>query len=392
MTKIDDVAIVKCENYEQEKVDQAVQRAFDLLGGIQKFVKKGQNVALKVNLVHKANPEEATTTHPAVVLAVAKIIKGYGADCFIVDSAGGLYNAGAMAPIYRASGMTDLQEKYGININDNYGSATVDFAGRVNKKLILLDALEKADIIFNLCKLKTHGFTGLSNAVKNMFGAIPGLIKVEYHGKFQNLDSFNDNLYDIHDYYGDKLCLHISDAVMGMEGAGPTHGKPRFIGAIIMGQNPSTLDVTGCKIMNIDPLTMPTITAGQRNGYLKEDLSYTLLGDDLQGFVIKDYKSIKPNNFTPFASNVPRFLQGPINRWMTQRPVIKPKQCKGCSKCALHCPMKAIEMQTDKKGKRYAKIDYNKCIRCYCCQELCPFGVVKIKSGWLYRLRHRGGK
>ena len=383
------VAIKACDGYEQEKVDSAMEAGFNLLGGIKKFVKKGQTVALKVNLVHKATPEEATTTHPSVVLAVAKIIKSVGADCFIVDSAGGAYNASAMAPIYKAAGMLELNEKYGIKINDNYNSFKAPVNGKVSKEIELLDALEKADVIFNLCKLKTHGFTGISNAVKNMYGAIPGLVKVEYHAKFPSLDTFNDNLYDIHNYYGKKLCLHISDAIIGMEGAGPTHGTPRKIGLLMMGSNPACLDVVGCRLMNVDPMTIPTIEEGIKYGYLTENLDIQTVGDDYTKFVLKDYKSIKPNRYTPFASAVPQFLQKIVTSWMTQRPTIPCKKCKGCAKCFNHCPMKAIEMKTNKKGKRYAVIDYNKCIRCYCCQELCPFGVVKIKTGWIYKLRHK---
>ena len=384
------VAIKNCSSYEQNEVDKSMEEAFKLLGGIGKFVKKGQNVALKVNLVHKATPEEAVTTHPSIVLAVAKIIKSVGADCFIVDSAGGAYNQNAMMPIYKASGMYDLFEKHGIKINDNYDSCEVEIKNAsVSPKLTLLDALEKADVIFNLCKLKTHGFTGISNAVKNMFGAIPGLMKVEYHAKFQSLENFNDNLYDIHKYYGNKLALHISDAVFGMEGAGPTHGTPRKIGLIMMSSNPACLDYVGCKLMNVDPQSIPTIVQGVKNGFLSEDLKFETVGEDYNNYVIKDYKNIKPNKFTPFASTMPKWVQKLVNRWMTQRPTISCKKCKGCSKCFNHCPMKAIEMKTHKNGKRYAEIDYDKCIRCYCCQELCPFGVVKIKSGWIYKLRHK---
>ncbi len=383
------VAVKACDSYDEKKVYDAVKEGFSLLGGIEKFVKKGQIVALKVNLVHKASPEEAVTTHPSVVLAVAKLIHEAKADCFIVDSAGGAYNQNAMMPIYKASGMLELNEKYGIKINDNYDSFNAPVNGRVSKTVPLLDALEKADVIFNLCKLKTHGFTGISNAVKNMYGAIPGLVKVEYHAKFPGLDTFNDNLYDIHNYYGKKLCLHISDAIIGMEGAGPTHGTPRKIGLLLMSSNPACLDTIGCKLMNVDPKTIPTIEEGIKYGYLDEDLNIKTVGDDYSNFVITNYQSIKPNKYTPFASAVPKVFQKLVTSWMTQRPVIPCKKCKGCSKCFNHCPMKAIEMRTDKKGKKYAHVDYNKCIRCYCCQELCPFGVVKIKSGWIYKLRHR---
>ena len=55
---------------------------------------------------------------------------------------------------------------------------------------------------------------------------------------------------------------------------------------------------------------------------------------------------------------------------------------KGCKKCFDHCPVKAITMTPTKKGGiPKAKFDYNKCIRCYCCQELCPFGLVRVKAG-----------
>ncbi len=384
MTK--EVALVACRQYDVEQIEKALLRGFELLGGVKKFVKKGQTVALKANLLGKAAPEQAVTTHPAVVQAVANILKKAGADCFVVDSAGGVFTAGFMGAIYRACGMQELADKNGLKLNDNYQFVERDFPkGRVGKKLMLLDALEKADVIFNLSKLKTHGFTGYSNAVKNMFGAIPGLAKVEMHGKFRTLDVFNDFLLDIHDYYGAKLALHITDAIVGMEGPGPTHGTPREIGALILSSNPISADSVGCRLINVDPCKMPTIQRGILAGYAESENDFVLLGESLESLAVKGFKTIMPDNYRPFASNVPKFLQAPINRWTTQRPSIKRKQCKGCTKCADHCPVKAIEMKDGKDKKRYAKIDLEKCIRCYCCQELCPFGVVKIKSGWLYR-------
>ena len=384
-----DVALIECCDYDQQKVDDAINKGFKLLGGIENFVKKGQMVALKVNLVHKAPPQDAVTTHPAVVLAVFKAIKQVGADCFVVDSAGGPYNANFMEGLYKVCGMRELNEKHGIKINDNYDSFEMEVDGVVSKKIPVLDALVKADVIFNLCKLKTHGYTGISNAVKNMYGAIPGMTKVEFHGRFQSLETFNQNLFDIHKCFEGKLNLHISDAIVGMEGAGPTHGTPRKIGAIIMGANPASVDVVGAKIMNVNPIALPTIKVAQERGFLNENLEFNVLGEPVEKFVIKDYKNITPNGFTPFGSGLPKFLQRWVNSWANQKPVIPCKKCRGCGKCEQHCPQKAITMKTNKKGKRYAVIDTSKCIRCFCCQELCPFGVVKIKSGWFYKLRHR---
>ncbi|MBQ9786244.1 MAG: DUF362 domain-containing protein [Clostridia bacterium] len=384
------VSVIECRSYEQELVDNAVKNAIDLIGGIDKFVKEGQTVALKVNLVTRAVPEKCVTTHPAVVEAVVKLVHSVGGKCVILDSPGGPYNAAYLSGILKASQMNNVAERTGAKINDDYGVYVHDFAeGKIGKQITVLSALDKVDVIFNLCKLKSHGFTGFTNAVKNMFGAIPGLEKVEMHGKFTTLDVFSHFLYDIWDLFNGKIALSISDAIMGMEGAGPSHGTPISVGAIIASENPLAVDVVGCKMMNIDPKDMPTNAIGIERGYLNENFDIEVLGDEVSKFVKEKYDVPKPDNFTPFTNIVPKFLQPTVHKLMTQRPVIPKKNCKGCNKCHDHCPMKAITMTERKKGGKYAKIDYQKCIRCYCCQELCPFGVVKIKSGFVYKLVHK---
>ncbi len=383
------VALVKCDSYEQEKVDKAVLDAFNYLGGIQKFIKKGDKVALKINLVSKATPEKCVTTHPSVVEAVAKLIINEGANCILVDSPGGPYNSAFLAGIYNASGMNNVAKNTGAKCNDDFDVKMVEDAStKVARKFEILNVLEEADVIINLCKLKTHGFTGFTNAVKNMFGAIPGLTKVEMHAKFKTLDNFSDFLYDICDYLGSKLCLNICDAIIGMEGAGPTHGNPRKFNAIIASENPACLDVVGCKILGKNPFDMPTTKCGIKRGYLNSNMDVIVVGEKLENFVQKDVNVPTPNNFTPFSSNIPKFLQVPINKMFTQRPVVSKNKCRGCQKCYTHCPMKAIEMKPKNGGGMYASFDYQKCIRCFCCQELCPFGVVKIKSGFIYKILH----
>ena len=112
------VSLVKCNNYNQEQVDIAVKKSIELLGGIDKFVKKGQTVALKVNLVTRASPEKCVTTHPAVVEAVAKLVEAVGANCVIIDSPGGPYNSAYLSGIYKASMMTDVVNNTNAKLND----------------------------------------------------------------------------------------------------------------------------------------------------------------------------------------------------------------------------------------------------------------------------------
>lgn len=385
-----DVSLIKCNDYNQENVDRAVTQAINLLGGIQKFIKKGQRVALKVNLLMKSTPEKCTTTHPAVVEAVAKLVLQAGATPFIVDSAGGPFTAGYINSIYKASGLEEVAKKLNIETNQNFGSQEVECKNaKVGFKFPILDALENSDVIINLSKLKTHSFTGFTNAVKNMFGAIPGLIKVEMHGKYRDLNTFINFLYDIHEYLGNKIALNITDAIWGMEGFGPSNGEPRKIGAIIAGSNATAVDVVGASIISLNPIKTQIIQIGIERNFIDKDLSINVLGEKLETMIIKDFKTVVPNNFKPYANYVPRFLQTTVHRLMTKRPYINKNKCKGCKKCFEHCPVKAITMVKHKNSPTLkAQIDYTKCIRCYCCQELCPFGIVKVKSGLIYKLVH----
>ncbi len=386
------VALVKCASYDDE-VYLAVKRAVDYLGGIEKFVAKGNTVVLKVNAVQKAAPEKCATTHPAVVEAVGKLcVKAGASRVIIADSAGGPFNAGYMGGIFKVCGFTGIAEKNGFEVNSNFDSFEAKLPnGKVSKKFLICDVLREADVIINLSKLKTHSFTGLSNAVKNMFGAIPGLTKVEMHGQYRTLDVFNNFLYDIQDYFADKLTLHITDAVVGMEGPGPTNGMPRAIGAILAGSNPAAVDVIGARLMKNDPMTLPTITIGIERGYLDERVNVEVWGDSVDDLAVENYKIVTPDGYRPFAHSMPKWLQPVVHRLTTQRPTVNRRKCRGCKKCYEHCPVKAISMVPTKKGGvPKAKFDYNKCIRCYCCQELCPFGLVKVKSGLVYKLMHIG--
>ena len=385
--KKDQVAIVGCESYDEELVYNKVKESVDLLGGINEFVKSGQRVALKVNLLMKATPEKSATTHPSVVKAVARLCKENGANVIIVDSAGGPYTQGYMNSIYKASGIEKVAQDLDVELNQNFDYQSIECENAViGKKFDILKTLYDADCIINLCKLKTHAFTGFTNAVKNMFGAIPGLTKVEMHGKYRDIDTFSEFLYDIHEYFKDKLVLNISDAIIGMEGEGPSNGSPRFIGVIGASTNAIKLDLASLKLINAEPEKMPTILkAVSRN--LITDYEFEVVGDNIEKYVVKDYDLVTPNLKKPYANFVPQFLQNFVHNIMTQKPKINQKDCRGCRKCFEHCPVKAISM-VKKGNKMVASIDYNKCIRCFCCQELCPFGVIKIKSGIIYRIVH----
>lgn len=389
------VFIYSCKDYEEEKVCEIVDKIFDDIGGISNFIKKGQKVVLKVNLVCGASPEKCCTTHPSLVKAVAKKIVKQGARCIIADSPGGPFTAGHLKSVYAKSGMQNIANDIsGVELNNDFDEVVIkDDKNTVLKEFNAIKVLGDADVIINLCKFKTHTFMGYSGAVKNMFGAIPGLVKVEMHGRFANQKSFSQMLVDINQSFENKMVLNILDAVMCMEGQGPTGGDPIFFGYIFASKSAYALDFA-------------QVLAMQKNVYQDsedENEVFPLIQEIKNRHkVVGEIEIIGDVNKVPtlemqipecevygaLKKHIPIWLQPTFHKLMTRRPVIKQRKCKGCGKCSTHCPAKAITMNRRKNGKRFACVDYSKCIRCFCCQELCPFNVVKIKSGILYKLVH----
>lgn len=390
------VAVLKCSSYEVSEMDECINKLFSLLGvddGRIDFA--GKNVVIKANLVSAINPTKCATTHPSVIEAVVRFVQTRGGKCVIADSSGGPFNGAYMGAVYKATEMSKVAERTGATLNADFGYTNVENKGAVtHKTLPLINVLNNADYIINVGKLKTHTFMGYSGAVKNMFGAIPGLVKVEMHGNFKDQYSFANYLVDIFETLKSKICLNVIDGVQGMEGEGPTGGTPITVNCMLASCNAYALDLVMQNIMGVNPSQMPLVSVELERGLISGcDLSgMELVGDDVNEFAKINFDNPQIEIYSKSNKKVPLFLNGFVHRVMTKRPAIPKSKCKGCKKCYNHCPVKAIEMQNRKDEKLYAKVDYDKCIRCFCCQELCPFNVVKIKSGFVYKIVHRKRK
>ncbi|MCL2621873.1 MAG: DUF362 domain-containing protein [Firmicutes bacterium] len=387
------VSVVKCNEYEQQIVDSAVKRLIDNLGGIEKFIKKGDTVFLKANLLAPIKPEKQASTNPLVVAAVAKLVVAVGAKCIIGDSSGGPFNSTYMNVVYKTCKMTEAALASGAELNRDFTDHLVEYPkGIVAKKFPVCSAMTKADVIINIAKLKTHSFSGFSACCKNMFGAIPGLVKVQMHEHFQDIETFANALIDINEFLKPKVKLHILDAVICMEGAGPASGTPKPVGALLAGEDYSAVDSVAIKIMGDIPEVMPTLYIAKQRGLT--DYSYNIVGDDYTQFISKDYKRVLPAT-KGALDGAPRLLRWLLDKWFTQKPSVKKNKCVGCKKCKEHCPVDAVVMKDLKKQNKktkatsYAVFDLKKCIRCFCCQELCPFHLVKVNKPIGYKMMEK---
>ncbi|MBO7150932.1 MAG: DUF362 domain-containing protein, partial [Clostridia bacterium] len=239
-----DVSIFPCDSYEKETVKKALVSVLEPLGGLD-FIKEGMTVCIKANLVHASKPEKAVVSHPVVVTELTKLLMERGAKVIVGDSPGGLYNAATMRSVYNSTGMTAVEEAGGT-LNRDFSQENISYPeGKVLKQFPFTSWLKQADVIIDVCKLKTHGMMGMSCAAKNLFGVIPGTAKPEFHFRYPNHADFARMILDIDDYVAP--ILSICDAVVGMEGNGPTAGVPRQIGCLLASKSMHKLDLAAAK-------------------------------------------------------------------------------------------------------------------------------------------------
>ena len=366
-----DVSIVPCGTYDEDEVASALKTLLDSIGGLD-WVKEGMRVAIKANLVTFAKPEEAVTTHPSLICALIKLLRERGATVVVGDSPGGLYNAAFLNKVYSACGLSAVED-VGGELNRDFGQSEAHFYGAsVARDFLYTSYFDSCDAIINFCKLKTHGMMGMSAAAKNMFGAIPGTIKPEYHFRFPNPADFARMIVDIDEYFAPKMKLCIADAIVGMEGNGPTQGTPRKIGAILASSSPHKLDLAASKLIGLSAEEIPTLIAARERGLIPDSVNELNTCGDLDSLVISDYKNIAVKSSLLFDSKSKLF--GKVaKRALEAKPYVVKKECRGCEKCKQICPAQAIKMV---EGKPV--IDRKKCIKCFCCQEFCPFGAMKV--------------
>ena len=213
------VTIRHCNNYQLEEIHRAVTETIEDLGGWEPYVKPGETVLLKVNLVMSKGPDAAATTHPAFVAELARQLKDYGCRVIIGDSPGGTFNTAMLRRNYRVTGMVQAAEESGAELSYNTGTREVACpACKMLKNLTLTAMSGEADKVISVCKLKTHSMMTYTGAMKNLFGTVPGTMKAEYHVRMPKMEDFANALIDICESV--KPVLSFMDAIIGMEGNG----------------------------------------------------------------------------------------------------------------------------------------------------------------------------
>jgi len=366
------VSIVKCENYDEEKVLGGLRQSIDLIGGIRAFVREGSRVLLKPNLLFGKSPEKAVTTHPAVVKGVIQILREAGGVPFIGDSP----SVGSLMRTAEKAGIKAVANEMKCPLVEfNNPVLPSQRRGNIFKQLEIDQTVLEADVIINLPKFKTHSLTLLTLGVKNLFGCVPGPRKALWHLKAgEDRKTFAQILVDI--YQVIQPSLTILDGIVGMEGNGPNSGRPIPLGLILASRDSVSLDQIACDLVGISRESLLTNRVAIEQGLGKDGIE--VVGERVEDVRIPHFQF--PTLSQP-DWNLPRFLRRALKNALASKPVVQEEMCNACGRCSEICPPKALV-----RKEKDLVFDYGRCIRCLCCLEVCPEGAISIKQGWALRI------
>jgi len=340
------VALIKCEDYDD--VNKAVAKA---MGHIDtSMITARCRVLTKPNLSFPASPMQPACTHHLFLKSVINEVKKKTNNIVVAEQS---VAQGATAEAFNKAGYGNaLQGVKFINMENHKFIARNIPGHKALEKTDISEVFAGADVVITLPKLKTHGMTMLTGAIKNSFAFLHPDERKYVHCELN--EQISEAVVDIY-----SLCrahIAIIDAVSAMEGdEGPANGNPVHIGYIIASNDSVAADAVAAEITGHNPMEVPIIAMAHERG-LGHAKDIQLVGDKLQQKKFQKHSIYLMRNNNDKGKMQPR-----IN-----------EKCKACGTCATICPVDAIE-----KGKVYFIHD-EKCIQCLCCLEACPHNAINV--------------
>lgn len=366
-------SLVKCNSYDPLEVRRALRQSLDLLGSQERFIRPGDRILLKPNMLSAKEPERAVTTHPEVITAVGEMVLDCRGKIILGDSPAGAPKS--LEKHWEKTGISKAAQRLGVKPVSFEEAGVKSFKAPGGYVSISRIALE-ADHIINLPKLKTHMLTGMTGAVKNMFGTVPGFRKSFIHSLAPEALPFSRFVVAV--YRQVVPTLNIMDAVITMEGNGPSSGKPRHLGALLISRDALALDSLGAQIIGLDEARLPVFRAASEAGLWGLDTD----GTEILGF---DPLEIRASNFQqPDISKLerlPKIVRHGLRKVIWIRPKADARVCTACGLCVENCPETAMTLDND-----VPRIDYNVCIKCGCCDEICEDNAIYQEMSLVARL------
>ncbi len=373
------VSLQAVPDYDKIKIQKGLVQCLSNLGGLEAMIKPRSKVFVKINhLSPPSKPDEAIITHPSFTKEVLCLLMDLDCDITVGDDIQSGKKDG-----FLISGYRKVCDELGVRLLNlkEQGFREVKCDGKILKKAFISSIVLDTDHIINLPKLKNHSFTAYTGAIKNMYGTIPHGLRCSYHRRFYKNEIFSQMLVDI--FSCAPPHLNIMDAIIAMEGEGPSAGKPKNVGLILASSDAAALDAVAVWIIGLDPMQIYTIADAAERGIGKADIeNFEILGEKIQDRVIKDFK---PSAIAIglMKKKIPAFLHAYLQDQLILIPEVSEKNCTACGECVDVCPTGAAQLQAEND---IATIDKAYCIHCMCCHEVCRFHAIDLKQKAFGRL------
>ena len=379
------VSLQKCDEYDCPTIKNKVAESFSHIG-FDPSKLRGKLVAVKPNLLTASRVDQAVVTHPEMFRAAVQLIKEHGGTPVLVESPA----VHSVHKVMKKAGYDPIASQEGCRVADACQTATLHYArGERYKSFEIISELFEADFVFNLPKFKTHNLTYITGAVKNLFVFISGLDKSQWHLKARTKAEFSGFLLDLYaamlnGFEKPKTFVHITDAIVGMEGQGPgPSGRPKKIGAILTSADALAADSIATQLAGLDAAEVDTLTLGERRRLGVASLDRIEVRgaspDEFQVSGFTAYRSSLRMNLAQWPMRLPF-----VRDLFVEKPVLSIQKCTLCGQCQTICPSRAIS-RSGGTGKTLL-YDYDKCIRCFCCMEVCPEAAIELRRGALQEL------
>ncbi len=279
------VILSRCSDYSPHGIAEALQKQFELLGGLEKFVRPSDTVLLKPNFIAPRSRRHATQTHPTVIIETARLLKDFGARPFVGDSPAW----GNVFTCVKALRLEEPLKKLSVPVKQ-LDKPKWCWIETKNIKVGISSVALDADVIINLPKFKSHQQLTATFAVKNMFGCVSGKRKALWHfAKGKNADDFCELLIEIFKFLNPALT--IIDGIIAMDSQGPIRGRTRPLGWLISGTDPIACETICAKLVGIEPENVPIIKTARQIGFGCSDIAkIEIAGDDFPQNICTDFQ------------------------------------------------------------------------------------------------------
>ena len=295
------VSIVKADSYEIAALQQQLEAVLEPMGGMAHFVKKGDRVLLKPNLLTGSRPTKECTTRPELIYCIAKLVQAAGGEPFLGDSPA----FGSAKGVAEANGLLPWAEKANVPIVEMHGKRYPIENEDFDNFLLSKEAMD-ADVVINIPKVKSHVQLTMTLGVKNLFGCVPGKMKAWWHMEAgKDRQRFGTMLVETARAIDPELT--IIDSIVGHEGNGPMNGEPRTIGVLAASNNVFALDRAMVEVLGVEPNKIPTIVESTRLGICPDLAEIDFPLQQPADVEIKDWKL--PEKLKPIDFGAPRVLR-----------------------------------------------------------------------------------